>query len=121
MLDDAFADLEGQIQSPKRGVVVFEIFHNAQRMQVVIERKPVLAHGRVERLFSRVSKGRMSEVVRQGQRLYQIGVQSKLRGDGARNLRDFDGMGQPVAKVVRIAARENLSLRFQPPKCARVD
>ena len=57
----------------------------------------------------------------QGQRFHQIGVQSKLRGDGARDLRDFDGVRQPVAEVVGVAAGENLRLRFQPAKGAGMD
>src|ERR1035441_5873648 len=63
----------------------------------------------------------MSEVVHQGKRLHRIGVQSKLRGDGARDLRDLNGVRQPVAEVVGVAAGEDLRLRFQPPKGARVD
>jgi hypothetical protein len=63
----------------------------------------------------------MAEIVRQGERLDQIGVQSKLRGDGARNLRDFNGVRQPVAEVVGVTPRENLRLRFQPAKGARMD
>ncbi len=42
-------------------------------------------------------------------------------GDGARDLRDFDGVGQPVAEMVGVAAGENLGLGFQPAKGARVD
>src|SRR5208282_601990 len=66
MLDDAFSDFEGQIQSAERCVAEFEIFNNAERVQVVIERKTVLAHGGVERLLSRMAEGRMAEIVDQG-------------------------------------------------------
>src|SRR6266404_458247 len=81
----------------------------------------MLAHGGVERLFSRMAKWRMAKVVNQGERFRQIGVQSKLRGDGARDLRDLNGMSQPVAEVVGVAARENLRLRFQTAKGAGMD
>ena len=121
MLDDALADFKRQIQSAKRGVVEFEIFHNAQRMQVVIERKPVLAHGGVERFFSGVAERRVAKIVRQGKRLHQIGVQSELCGDGARDLRDLNGMRQPVAEMIGVTACENLRLRFQAAKSARMD
>ena len=121
VLDDALADFEGQVQSAKSSVAEFEVFDNAQRVQVVIERKPVLAHGGVERLFSRVAERRMAEIVHQCERFHQIGVQSKLRGDGARDLRDLDGVRQAVAEVVGVAAGENLSLRFQAAKGAGMD
>src|SRR5208282_4994867 len=61
---------------------------------------------------------RMSEIMHQSQRLRQIGVQPKLRGNGARNLRNLDGVREPVAKVVGVTARENLRLRFQAAKSA---
>ena len=121
VLDDALADFESQIQPAESGVTDFEVFHNAERVQVVIERKPVLAHGGVERFFSGVAERRMAEVVHQGERLHQIGVQSKLRGDGARDLRHLDGVRQPVAEVVGVTAGENLRLRLQTAKGAGMD
>ena len=113
MLDDAFTDFEGQIQSAKRGVPEFEIFDDAERVQVVIEGQSVLAHGGVESFFSGVAEGRMADVVHQGKRFDEIGVESELRGDGAGDLRDFDRVGQAVAEVIGVAAGENLGLGFQ--------
>src|SRR5208282_556778 len=121
VLDDALADFKGQIQSAKRCVAKFEVFDNAERVKIMIERESVLAHGGVERFFSGMAEWGMAEIVDQGERLHQIGVQSKLCGDGARNLRDLDGMRQPVAEVVGVTAGENLRLRFQPAKGAGVD
>ena len=57
----------------------------------------------------------------QGQRFDQVGVETELGGDGARDLRDFDGVRQAVAEVVGIAAGENLGLRFQAAEGAGVD
>ncbi len=37
MFDDAFANLEGQVQSAERRVAELEILNNAQGMQVVVE------------------------------------------------------------------------------------
>src|ERR1700730_7072929 len=91
VLDGAFADFTCQSQPAESGVTQFEVFDNAERVQIVIKRKPVLAHGGVERFFSRVAERRMAEVVNQRERLREIGVQSKLRGDGGRDLRELDG------------------------------
>src|SRR5258708_15729473 len=121
VLDDALADFKRQIQPAESGITQFEVLDNAERMQVVIKRKPVLSHGGVERFFSRVAKRRVAEVVNQRKRLRQIGVQAKLRGDGARDLRDLNGVSQPVAEMVGVTAGENLRLCFQAAKGAGMD
>jgi len=121
MLDDAFADFESQIESAEGGVAQFEVFDDTERVQVVVEGKSMLTHGCVESLFSGVAEGRMADVVDQGQRLDQVAVQSELGGDGTRDLRDFDGVGQAIAKVVGVAAGENLGLRFQASEGPSMD
>jgi len=60
-----------------------------------------------------MAEGRMAEIVHQGQRFGEIDVKSEGGRDGARDLRDFNGVREPVAEVVGIAARENL--RFYRP------
>src|SRR4029077_20361578 len=47
--------------------------------------------------------------------------QLERSGDGAGDLRNFERVRQPIAKMVGIARRENLRLGFQPAKSARVD
>jgi hypothetical protein len=121
MLDDAFTHLESQIESAKRGIAKFEVFDDTKRVQVVIERKTVLAHGGVKSFFSGMAKGWMADVVDQRQRFDEIAVESELRGDCPRDLCNFDRVRQAVAKVVGVAAREDLSLCFQTAKCAGVD
>src|ERR1700693_5649098 len=81
----------------------------------------MLAHGGVERLFSRVPKRGMPEIVHQGERFDQVGIQSKLRGNGAGDLRDLDGVSQAVAEVVRVTAGEYLRFRFEAAKGAGMD
>jgi len=68
-----------------------------------------------------MSKGRMPQVMHQRQSLHQISIQSKLRRNRARNLRDFDGMRQAGAEVVGVAAGEDLCLVLEAAKGARVD
>jgi hypothetical protein len=90
-------------------------------MQIVVERKTVLAHGGVERFFSGMAEGWMTDVVDKGQGFNQVAIKSELGPDGARNLRDLDGVRQPIAKVVGVAAGKDLRLGFQSPKGARMD
>jgi hypothetical protein len=63
----------------------------------------------------------MADVVDQCERFDQIDVQSKLFGDGARNLRDFEGVGQTVAEVVGVAASEDLRFRFKAAESSGVN
>ncbi len=113
VLDDALAHFEGQIEAAKRGVAQLEVFDDAQGVQVVVEEKTVLAHGGVEGFFSGVTEGRMTKVVDEGESLDQIGVEREFSGDGARDLRDFDGVGEAVAEMIGVAAREDLSFGFE--------
>jgi len=68
-----------------------------------------------------VTKGRMSDVVDQRKGLGEIFVEAKHGCDGARDLRNFDGVRQPVAEMIGEARRENLRLGFQAAEGARVD
>jgi hypothetical protein len=81
----------------------------------------VLPHSGVEGFFSGVAEWGMPDVMHQGQSLGEVVVESELRGDGTRNLRDFDGVGEAVAKMIGVAACEDLGLRFQPSEGAGVD
>src|SRR5882672_3772147 len=96
VLDDSFADFESQIQAAEGGIALLEIFHDAQSMKIVIEEQTVLAHGGVERFFSGVAKRRMADVMNQGERLSEIGVEVERSGDGARDLRDFKAVSEAV-------------------------
>ena len=121
VLDDALADFEGQVQAAKLRVAQLHLLDRAQRLQVVVEELAMLAHQQVERALAGVPERRMPDVVHQRQRLGQVDIQVELRCDGARDLRDLDGVRQASAKVVGVAAGEDLRLVFQPAEGARVD
>src|ERR1700733_2930087 len=108
MLDDALTNFKGQVQAAEGGVALFEIFDDAKCVQIVIEGEAVLAHSRVQRFFSGVAKWRMAEIVHQGERLGQIGVQSELTSDGTRNLRDLDRGRLPHADECGVYERDSL-------------
>jgi hypothetical protein len=63
----------------------------------------------------------MPDVVDQSQRLDQINVDVQSAGESARDLRNLQSVGQSVAEVVRVAAREDLGLGFEAPESARMD
>src|SRR5664280_556796 len=118
VLNDALAHFEGQVEPSERDVAQFEIFYDAQRMQVVVEIFAMLAHGCVECLLSRMTKGWMPNVMRQRKRLRQIDIQIEGGRNRARNLLHFDGVRQSIAEVVGVSAGENLGLILQPAECA---
>ena len=55
------------------------------------------------------------------ERFRKIFVEAERPRNSARDLRDFDGMRQAVAEVVREARGEDLRFRFQPPEGAGMD
>ena len=63
----------------------------------------------------------MADVVDEGESFGEIDVEVEGSGDGARDLRDFEGVGEAVAEVVGVAAGEDLRLGFETAKGAGVD
>ncbi len=118
VLDDAFPHFKRQVQAAKTSIAHLKILDDTQRVQVVIEEGSMLSHSCVQSFFAGMAKGRMSNVVHQGQGLHQIHVQVELGRDSACDLRDFDGMSEAIAKVIGESARENLRLGLKPAKGA---
>jgi len=92
------------------GVAQLEVFHDAQRMEVVVEAQAVALEALIQRALAGVAEGRMADVVDQRQHLGKVFVQSQLLGNTARDLGHFDGVGQAAAEVVGGAAGEDLRL-----------
>src|SRR5271167_725092 len=103
------------------GGTQLEVLHDAQGMQVVVKKITVFAHGSVESFFASMAEGRMSDIVDQRERFDQIDIQAELRRDGSGDLRDFDGVGQPIAKMVRVTAREDLGFCLKTAERPGVD
>src|SRR5579863_2728914 len=68
-----------------------------------------------------MSEWRMADVMHQGEGLDQIDVQAELGRDSSGDLSDLDGMSQAIAKVVGVAAGENLCLGLETAKSPGVD
>lgn len=104
VIDDAVPDFKRQVET---FAVVFEKFDNSQALFVV--RKAAI-YQLVEHAFSRMPERRMSEIVPESDRLYEVLVEI----EGARNrpayLRDFEGMGESSAVMISFGRNENLRL-----------
>jgi hypothetical protein len=77
-------------------------------------------HQLIQFALARVTERRMSDVMHQCQRFHQLRIQPERRRHRSRNLRHLERVRQPITKMIRKAHRENLRLRFQPPKRARM-
>src|ERR1035441_10842883 len=63
----------------------------------------------------------MTEVVREGDGLYQVGVQTERAGNVARDGGDFHRMREARAEVVAGAVEKNLRFVFKPSEGARMN
>ena len=75
----------------------------------------------VESFLADVAERGMTEVVAQPDGLYQVLVQPQGAGDGARDLRDLPGVGQPGPVVVARGRAEYLRLVLEAPERLGVD
>src|SRR5580692_4947560 len=121
MLDDAFADCQRQVESAKRRITQFEVFNDAQSMQVVIEAQAVTTQRIVQSAFTRMPKGRMANVMHQRQGFGEIFVEPQRRGNRACNLRDFHRVRQAAAKMIGVAMRKDLCLARETAKGTRMN
>src|SRR6267378_5366325 len=121
MLDDALTHLKRKIQTRKIQIALLELFDNAQRVQVVIERAAVGTHEGVQLSLSGVTKRRMADVVHQRESLGKLGVEAQRGGNRAGNLRHFQRVRQAIPEVVGEARGEYLCLGFQAAECARMN
>ena len=64
MLDDGLPDLPGQVQPIKFAVASFQHVHHPQGVGIVVEASMV-GHQLIESILSRVSEGRVSEIMRE--------------------------------------------------------
>ena len=124
VLDDAFADGEGEIETAEGGIPLFKPGDNAQRVQVVIEAEAVWLEEAVERFLSRVAEGRVPDVVDERQASVSCTLRSRAVAKVARDLGDFKRVSEAAAEVVARAAsrcaREHLSLSSEASKGACV-
>ena len=85
------------------------------------EKPPKRRHLGVERLLAGMAERRVAEIVGQRQRLGEILVEAERAGDGARDLRHFEAVGQPGAVMVALVIDEDLGLVLQAAERGRMD
>ena len=120
MLEEAVENFLRQIQSLIVRRPIFQQRDDPERLQIVFERFLKRLHTRCHRLFSGMTEGCVTEVVRQRDRFRQIFIESECSRDVAADLRDFQRVRNARSVVIAVPADEHLRLVLQPPKRLRV-
>ena len=115
VLDDSLADLEGQVEPAEIRITHFDPVDRTQALRVVIE-TAVGLHQRAQRPFAGMAERRVSEIVRQRDRLGQFRVEPERARHRARDLRGLHRMRQARAVVVALVVDEDLGLVFEAAK-----
>ena len=120
VLDDSFADLVGEIETPKSGIAFFQLVDGAEGMPVVLE-APRVGHQGVECFLADMAEGRMADVVGQGNRLGQCGVQTEGAGHRTCQQGHLDRVRKAGSEMIPFVVREHLRLVLEAAKGARVN
>jgi len=120
VLDDAFADAEGEVEAAVGGVALLEVLDDAEGVQVVVEAAAVAAKALVEGAFARVAEGRVAYVVDESEGFGEVFVEAEGGSGGAGDLSDLDGVGEAAAEVVGGSAGEDLGLTGETAEGARL-
>jgi hypothetical protein len=70
----------------------------------------VLRHRQVQCAFAGMAEGRMAEIMGQCEGFGEVLIEAKLTGNGARDLRHFEAVGEPRPVVVPFVIEEDLRL-----------
>jgi hypothetical protein len=111
----AYQRIPGEIEPVEIEIALFEIDDDPQALHIVVETAPA-PDAMVQRILSRMAEGRMAEIMGQRQCLGQIFVEAERPGEAARNLGDFQRVGQPCAVVVALLGHDDLGFQRQAPE-----
>lgn len=115
MLDNPFANLEGQVKTAKMRVADLDPVDRAQALRVMVETSVPL-HSLMQNMLAGVAEWRMAQVVRQRNGLRQILVESQRARDRARNLGNLHRVSQTGTVIVALVIYEYLSLVLEAAK-----
>src|ERR1700750_2066171 len=119
VLDNPLSHAARKIQSAMCRIALLEVFHDAQRMKVMIKAQSMPLEATIQGSFTRMSKRRMPNVMTQRQCLRKVFVQPQPGCCSSCNFRYFDGVGQSAAKMIGGSTRKDLGLSCQPSKRSR--
>ena len=112
--------LPRQVQAVELGIALFQLGHDAEGLDVVIE-AAIRLHLHLQLVLARMAERRMPQIVGQGDGLGQILIQPQRMGQRPRDLRHLQTVGQAGAIMVALMSHEHLRLALQPTEGGRVD
>ena len=80
-----------------------------------------ILHTGVQRLFARMAEGGVAKIMGESQRFCQILIQMQGAGNGTRDLRHFDRMGESGSEMVALMMHKDLGFMFHPAKSGAMD
>jgi len=98
----------------------FQEIYDAEPLAIVIK-TTVGRHGLCQDPFPGVTKRGVAQVVGQRDTLCQILIQTKLPGNGSRDLRAFQRVREAISVVIPFKVYEYLGFVLQPTERGRVD
>src|ERR1700727_1703497 len=101
MFDDALAHFKGQIEAGKARVTALEPFDNAQGVKIMIEPIAEASHLAIQLVLTSMSTRRMAIFRAEAQDYRKLYIQIQSRRYSAGDLRDFDGVGKAIVKMIR--------------------
>jgi hypothetical protein len=110
----------GEVKARMLRVAFLECFDDTEALLVVVE-PIVILHQEIECLLSGVSKGRVTQVVGEGDRLGEILVQTECSSHCTTHRGDLDGVGQSGPVVVSLAVKKYLGFSIKSPEGGSVD
>lgn len=120
MLRQAFQNLPAQVQPFVIGIGTLQAHQHPQRVGVMVE-TAVPGHGIRQGILARMAEGRVTDIMREAERLGQILVKAKGPGDYAADLRHLETMGQAGTVMIPIRRDEDLCLPAQPAESDGMD
>lgn len=121
VFDDAFADLEGEVEAGVEGVAVFVDLDDAEGVEVVFKALAVAGEDGVEGVLTGVGKGGMTDVMSEGEGFGEVFVEAEDASGGTGELGDLEGVGEAVAEVIGDAGGKDLGLGFEATEGAGMD
>ena len=110
VVENAHPGLIAEVQPPP---ALFQPVHHPQTLRIVVE---AAGHQFPQRPLPGVAEGGVPQVVPQADGLAQVLVQPQGPGDGPRQPRHLQGVGQPGAVVVPLRLQKHLGLVLEPPE-----
>src|ERR1700738_123456 len=97
------------------------MFDDAKGVEIVIETATMSAHQFIEFVFAGMAEWRMANVMNERESFHKRRVQSESIRNSTGDLRNFDGVGQAIAKMIGETHGKNLGFGFQAAKGPRVN